>query len=109
VTPRIQTNAFGLDEDGATNTLASESYTQTSSFTDWNELLWSDGELPSLYSGDVGMIDYTSTGVQVVALEIDETINQLGWEVIADTIDTDYYLSTTHTTGVEVPRSYFGS
>jgi hypothetical protein len=105
----IQVNSFGLNEDGAVDTLASESFTQTSSFTDWNEMAWSDGAYPSLYSGDVGAIDYTSTGVAVVTLEIDETVNQLGWEVITDSTDCDYYLSTTQTDGIEIPRSYFGS
>jgi len=105
----IQVNSFGLDEDGAVNTLGSETYTQTASFTSWNEMAYSDGELPSLYSGDVGMIDYTSTGVAIVTLEVDETVNQLGWEVITDTTDCDYYLSTTHTNGIEIPKSFFGS
>ena len=105
----IQVNSFGLNEDGAVDTLASESFTQTSSFTSWNDMAWSDGELPALYSGDVGAIDFTSTGVAVVTLEIDETVNQLGWEVITDTTDCDYYLSTTQTDGIEIPRSYFGS
>lgn len=105
----IQVNSFGLDEDGAVNTLANETFTQTASFTSWGDMGWSDGDFPSLYSGDVGMIDYTSQGIAVVTLEIDETVNQLGWEVITDTTDCDYYLSTTHTTGIEIPRSYFGS
>lgn len=105
----IQVNSFGLDEDGAVNTLASETFTQTASSTGWGDMGWSDGDYPSLYSGDVGMIDYTSTGIAVVTLEIDETVNQLGWEVITETTDCDYYLSTTHTNGIEIPRSYFGS
>lgn len=105
----IQVNSFGLNEDGAVDTLASETFTQTASFTSWNEMEYSDDEPPSLYSGDVGTIDFFSTGVTVITLEIDETLNQLGWEVITDTANCDYYLSTTHTTGIEIPRSYFGS
>jgi hypothetical protein len=105
----IGTNAFGLNEDGAVDTLATDTFTQTASFTGWNSLMWSDGELPSLYSGEVGVINFTSTGVNVVTLEIDETVNQLGWEVVCDTADADYLLSTTHTNGIEIPRSYFGS
>ncbi len=104
-----QINSFGLNEDGAVDTLATESYTQTSSFTGWDQLIWSDGSIPALYSGDVGTIDYTSTGVAVITLEVDETVNQLGWEIIVDTPDSDYTLSTTHTNGIEIPRSYFGS
>ena len=105
----IEVNSFGLDEDGAVNTLANETYTQTSSFTSWNDMAWSDGELPSVYSGDVGAIDFTSTGVSVVTLEIDETVNQLGWEVVTSGTDCDYYLSTVHTNGIGIPNAYFGS
>lgn len=105
----IQFNSFGLNEDGAVDTLATDSYTQTSSFTSWNDMAWSDGALPALYSGDVGAIDFTSTGIAVITLEVDETVNQLGWEVVADTVDADYLLSTTHIDGIEIPRSFFGS
>lgn len=105
----IQINSFGLNEDGAIDTLASDTFTQTASFTAWGQYVWSDGELPSVYSGDVGAIDYTSTGVSVVTLEIDETVNQLGWEIITDTANCDYLLSTTHINGIEIPRAYFGS
>jgi len=104
----ITINAFGLDEDGQVDTLASDTYTQTASFTGWGQLLWSDGELPSLWSGDVGVIDFTSMQIAVVLLEIDETLNQLGWEVTSDTSGVDYLLSTVNTRGIEVPRSYFG-
>jgi hypothetical protein len=105
----IQINTFGLDEDGAVNTLATETFTQTASFTSWGDMGWSDGDYPSLYSGDVGMIDYTSTGISVITLEVDETVNQLGWEVITETAGCDYLLSTTHTNGIEIPKSFFGS
>jgi hypothetical protein len=105
----IQVNSFGLDEDGAVNTLATESFTQTASFTSYNEMQYSDGSLPALYSGDVGAIDFTSTTMTVITLEVDETVNQLGWEVITDTVGCDYYLSTTHTKGIKIPDSYFGS
>lgn len=105
----IQINSFGLDEDGAVNTLGSESFTQTASFTTWNDMPYSDGSIPSLYSGDVGMIDFTTQAVSVITLEVDETVNQLGWEVITDTADCDYYLSTTHTKGVAIGNSFFGS
>lgn len=103
-----QTNAFGLDEDGRVDTLATDTFSQTSSFTGWGQQMWSDGELPSVWSGDVGVIDYTTTQVHVTALEIDETLNQLGWEVITDTADSDYVLSTVHTEGIEITKSFYG-
>lgn len=105
----VSINAFGLDEDGEVNTLAGEVYTQTASFTGWGQLLWSDGSVPSMFSGDVGVINFTSKQMSVVTLEIDETLNQLGWEITSDTAGVDYYLSTVNTRGVEVPNSFFGS
>lgn len=102
----IQINSFGLDEDGAVNTLGSSSFTQMSSFTGWEQLFYSDGY--SEYSGDVGEINFTSTQVNVTTLEIDETLNQLGWEIITDKIGCDYYLSTVLTRGIEITNSYFG-
>lgn len=105
----VQSTAFGLNEDGAVDTLATDTFTQTASFTAWGQLVFSDGSIPSVFSGDVGSIDFTSTGVTVITLEIDETVNQLGWEIITDGADCDYFLSTTHINGVEIPRAYFGS
>jgi hypothetical protein len=104
----IQINSFGLDEDGAVNTLASDTFSQTASFTGWGQMRWSEPEMPSAWSSDVGTIDFTSTQIHVTTLEIDETVNQLGWEVIGEVVDTDYLLSTTHTNGIEVPKLFFG-
>jgi len=98
--------SFGLDEDGAVNTLATDSFTQMASFTGYGQLFYSDGY--SQYSDDVGVINFTSTQVKVVNLEVDETLNQIGWEIRTDNINCDYYLSTVLTTGIEIPRSYFG-
>jgi len=102
----LNISSFGLDEDGAINTLGSESFSQTSSFTGWNQIAWSDGF--SQWSGDVGTINFVSKQVKVINLEIDETINQLGWEIRTDKVDCDYYLSSVLTTGIEISRSFFG-
>jgi len=102
----INVMAQGLDEDGAINTLATESFTQMSSFTDWGEYLYSDWD--SGYSIDSGPINFTSTQVKVINLEIDETLNQLAWEIKTDKKDCDYFLSSVLTTGIEIARSYYG-
>jgi hypothetical protein len=104
----IQINSFGLNEDGLVDTLGSETFSQSASSTGWGQLLYSDEENPSLYSDDIGMVDFYSASVGVVTLEIDETVNQLGWEVVTDSVNCDYYLSTVHTNGIEIPRSYLG-
>jgi hypothetical protein len=105
----INIMSSGLDEDGAVQTLASTTFTQTASPTGWGQITFSDGSSPSVWSGDVGVINFTSKAVNVVTNEIDETLNQLEWEIKTDTVGCDYYLSSVLTTGVEVPNSYFGS
>jgi len=104
----VKANSFGLDEDGQTDTLATDTFTQSASFTGWNQLIWSDGSIPALWSDDVGMIDFTTKQVHVTTLEIDETLNQVGWEVVTDEANCDYLLSTVHTKGIEIPNSYYG-
>jgi hypothetical protein len=100
----VSIQASGLDEDGETQTLESETFTQKSSFTGWNQLDWYNDE----YSGDVGVINFTSKQVKVVNLEIDETLNQVAWEITTDGKNCDYYLSSVLLTGVEINKSFFG-
>lgn len=100
----ININAFGLDEDGAVDTLAVDTFTQISSFTGWEQLDWFDDQ----WSDDVGMVNFVSTQVKVMTLEIDETLNQLGWEITTDGSGADYFLSQVLTKGIEITNSYFG-
>lgn len=101
----INIKASGLDEDGETNNLAGETFTQESSFTAWGQFEYSDNEV---FTGDVGVINYTSRQIAVVTLEIDETLNQLAWEITTNTKDCDYYLNSIFIRGIEIPDSYFG-
>lgn len=105
----IKFNAFGLDEDGSVNNLANEEFSQESSFSGWNNMFYSNEDPLSLYSDDIGVIDYTAQAVRVVTLEVDETLNQLGWECITDTAGVDFFLSTTHTNGIKIDKLYFES
>lgn len=100
----INVNCSGLDEDGETNTLATDSFTQTSSFTGWGQLDWTDDQ----WSADVGVINFTAKQVEVITLEIDETLNQVAWQITTDTAGSDYYLNSVFTRGVEVKNSFFG-
>ena len=104
----INVNSFGLNEDGLVDTLSSEVFTQTASPTGWGDLLWSDDSPASMYSDDVGPINFFTKAVQVITLEVDETVNQLGWEVTTDQPDCDYLLSTVHTRGIGIPNSFLG-
>lgn len=100
----INIKTFGLDEDGESTTLAVEPFTQTSSFTGWNQLDWFNDE----WSGDIGEVNFTSTQVKIMTLEIGETLNELGWSIETDTTGCDYYLSSVLIKGIEVPSAYLG-
>ena len=104
----VQINAFGLNEDGLVETLGTETFTQRASFTGYGQMMYSDPVPPSMYSDDIGVLDFFSASVKVMMLEIDETINQLGWEVVTEGANCDYYLSTVHTKGIAINNSYFG-
>lgn len=103
-TGTINVSCSGLDEDGETNTLATEPFTQTSSFTGWGQMDWFNDQ----WSADVGVINFTATQVKVMTLEIDETLNQAAWEITTDKIDCDYYLSSVLTRGIEINSSFLG-
>ena len=102
----IQINVYGLGEDGAVAALGSETYTQTVSFTGWGQLLYSDGY--SMYSDDIGVVDFYSSSVAVIPVEVDEVVNELKTEVITEGANCDYFLSAVHTKGWKIPGLYFG-
>lgn len=103
-TGTINIACSGLDEDGETGTLATDSFAQLSSFTDWGQLDWFNDE----WSADVGVINFTAKQVEVMILEIDETLNQIAWEIVTETAGCDYYLNSVFTRGMEIPNSFLG-
>lgn len=90
----INASTSGLDEDlNPTNTLSSDTFTQTTSNTGWNEavynlLEWNHDRVPQSTSAAVGYI----------RLEPDETLNQLDWEITTNT-PSDYILASSLTIG----------
>lgn len=102
----ISARATGINEDGGVDTLATDSFIENVSFSGWSQLLWSDPDLPSMWSDDIGVVDFYRKAVAVIPLEIDETVNQLAWEIVTDQSDTDYTLSTVHTQGIAIRDSY---
>jgi hypothetical protein len=59
-----------------------------------------------MWSGDIGEVDFYRKGVAIIPLEIDETVNQLAWELVTDTTDCDYVQSTTNIQGIAIKDSY---
>lgn len=104
----IQINIYGLGEEGALSLLATDTYTQTVSRSGWGQLLWSDSALPSMYSDDVGAVDLFSQSVVVVPIEVDETLNEIRWEVIAEGADIDFILASERIKGTLIPGLYYG-
>lgn len=105
----ININVYGLgDDDSASlSLLNSETYTQTIGRTGWGQLRYS---LPTQlgYDQDVGAIDSFSTRVKVQPVEVDETLNELEWEIVTEGADADYTLAGVHTRGSEVDGSFKG-
>lgn len=104
----IDINVAGIGEDGPIGSISNDTYTTTVSFTGWGQLMWSDPSLPSMWSDDVGTVDFFSQSVTVVPLEIDEIVNQLEWEITTETANSDYILSSVNTTGKFIDGLYYG-
>lgn len=104
----IQVNVYGLGEDGVSQLISEESFEQQVSFTGFGQLLYSDGSVPSVYSDDVGPIDFTSQKIAVIAIEVDDILNELSWEILTDEANCDYFLSSVHLTGRNIDRLYYG-
>lgn len=102
----IRYNATGINEDGGDETLATEAFIENVSFSGWSQLTWSDPVLPSMWSDDIGIVDFYRKAIAIIPLEVDETVNQLAWEIVTDATDTDFVLSTTNIQGIGIKNSY---
>lgn len=99
-------SVFGLDKDGVTNTIGSETFTQTVTFTGIG--IW-DYSGDYKYGDEVGTISTfaQSIGSQKVKTNA-KMINQLDWEITTDTIGCDYLLSSVNTNGTTNDKRKLG-
>lgn len=92
----IAINAYGLSKGGITNTVASETYNTSTTFTGYG--VW-DYSGDYLYGEDVGEIDSYGQSVAVITLKPRGLLNQLDWEIVTEGINCDYQLSSVNTRG----------
>jgi hypothetical protein len=92
----IQANATGLSRTGVQQSVGSDTYTVTTSFTGIGQ--W-DYSGDYMYGDDPGEVNSFGKSVTVLEIRPRDLINQLSWEVTADTMGTDYILSAVNTRG----------
>lgn len=102
----IYINNYGIgDEINAVETLGNQEFQASVSNTGYGQWDYSD---IYYYGYDVGYINSTAQAVGMVVIDVDETLNEISWEIITQDADVDYTLSTVTTIGVNIPRAYLG-
>lgn len=92
----ITANTTGLDKNGAVSSTGSDSFTVTTTPTGWG--IWEYG-LSYEYGEDPGAVNTYGKSVAMLEIKPSGLINQLSWEIVADTQGTDYILSGVRTKG----------
>lgn len=103
---QINVSVYGLDKDGITNAIGSESFSQQVSFTGIG--IW-DYSGKFKYGDSIGTISIfgKSIGAQKVKTNA-KMINQLDWEITTNTVGCDYLLSAVRTIGTTNDRRLLG-
>lgn len=103
---QINVSVYGLDKDGITNAIGSESFSQQVSFTGIG--VW-DYSGQFKYGDSIGTISIfgKSIGAQKVKTNA-KMINQLDWEITTSTVGCDYLLSAVRTIGTTNDRRLLG-
>jgi hypothetical protein len=102
----IQINNYGISDDiTVVQTLGNDTFAATVSNTGYGE--WDYSGL-YYYGYDVGFINYYAQAVGMVIIDVDDTLNEISWEIITTDANCDYTLSTVTTIGVNIPRAYLG-
>ena len=92
----ITANATGLSRSGVEASVGTDTYTVTTTFTH----LGAYDTLTNMQIGDdPGVINVFGKSVEVLEIKPKGLVNQLSWEVVADTAGTDYILSAVNTKG----------
>lgn len=100
-------NTSGLGEDGPTDSIADSKFDQSISEKGWNEWTFDSIDPVRMWDGDVGVVSFYSKPMEVIPIEVDELLNEIGTEIITETANTDYVLSAINTQGVAIDRLYY--
>lgn len=92
----ITANAYGLTRQGIQATAGTDSFSTTTTFTGIGQWDYSGNYL---YGDDPGEIQSFGMSISVLQLKPKGLLAQMEWEIVADTIGTDYTLSAVNTKG----------
>lgn len=96
----INANATGLTRKGVTTSVGSDSYTVTTTPTAYDEWVYDMFE----YDEDPGVVETYGKSVAVLRIKPRGLLNQLDWNVTADTAGSDYTLSAVSTRGFAIDQ-----
>lgn len=91
----VTANTTGLDRNGVITSTGSDSYTVTTTPTGWG--IWQYGT--HQYGEDPGAVNTYGKSVAILEIKPKGLVNQLTWEVVANTQGSDYILSGVRTKG----------
>ncbi len=92
---QIQVNAVGLTRKGVQQSAGSDTFLVTTTFTGYD--IWMYDE--KMYDADPGNIESFGKSVSVLRIKPKGLLSQLSWEIIGETVGTDYIHSATNTRG----------
>lgn len=91
----IVANATGLTRRGVQQSAGTDSFTRRNSPTGWAQAVWGN----YTWGQDPGEIGTYGKSVAILTISPKGLLAQLDWEVVAETLNTDYTLSAVNTKG----------
>lgn len=91
----VNANATGLTRKGITTTVGADSYTVTTTPTGYDDWVYDEYE----YDEDPGVVETYGKSVAVLKIKPRGLLNQLDWNVGAETAGSDFILSAVNTRG----------
>lgn len=99
----ITANATGLTRSGASTAAGSDTFTTTTTATGIGQWQYGGAFLAKnaayKYGDDPGNVSTYGKSVSVLEIKPSGLLNELGWEVVASTVNADYILSAVNTKG----------
>lgn len=114
----MNANIYGLTEDNVNGVLVTGQLNEQaiSQRLVWGQLLYSNPDGSSVFSGDTGRgtnqpgpITHSADASVTLPLEVDDIVSEQTWEITTEGIGCDYLLSSVTTTVYTIPRRYAGS
>lgn len=97
---QVDVNATGLTRKGVTTSVGSDTYVSTTSETAYDEWVYDEYE----YDEDPGIVETYGKSVAVLRIKPRGLLNQLDWNVTANTAGSDYLLSAVNTRGHSIDQ-----